>query len=412
MRTVERSIKRRRPRPAWTRNAGPVFAAVLAVVLAAGVARAQPAHLTPGEAQAGAIEPEPPTVELLTFGVGARIFEKFGHAALCLAYHQPEHPEVCFNYGVTDFSAGGAMVWHFLRGEQRFWVEPTRLTTMLAFYRGEDRDIWRQTLPISGEAARAVEARLWSDVQEEHRYYNYDHFFDNCATRLRDVIDQATGGALSSGADVHHSRTFRELGRRGLAGMPLLLLTSDLVTGRELDQHPTMYQAMFYPEILRTEVALRLHARPELIYRRRGPPFPTRGDTGRLHFLAVAVALAVPLFLAYSRRRHQTAALWAVSVALGLLGAIVWAVAIASSIPAVRYNEAVFVVMPLDLALPLLSPVWRRRYARARIGVLGVFSALALVGVFRQPLWIVVLAVALPMATIAFDLPHGRQRAA
>ncbi len=281
---------------------------------------------------------------------------------------------------------------------------------MLAFYRGEDRDIWRQTLPITGEAARAIETRLWSDIREDHRYYIYDHFYDNCSTRLRDMIDQATGGALSAGSGTHHARTFRELGRRGLAGMPLLLLTSDLVTGRELDQHPTMWQAMFYPEILRSEVATRLHARPELIYRRRGPPFPTRGNTGRLHFLAVMVALAVPLFIAYAVRRHQAAALWVVSVALALLGAIVWSVAIASSIPAVRYNEAVFVVMPLDLALPLLSPDWRRRYARARIAVLAVFSALALIGVFRQPLWIVVLAVALPMATVAFDLPHGRQR--
>lgn len=383
----------------------------IAVAVAAGAARAQPAHLNPGEVPGGAIEPEPPTVELLTFGVGALIFEKFGHAALCLKYHQPEHPEICFNYGVTDFNAGGEMVWNFLRQQQKFWVEPETLSAMIGFYRGEDRDIWRQTLPLSGEAARAIEAKLWSDIQDDHRYYYYDHFYDNCATRLRDMIDHATGGALSAGADTRHARTFRELGRRGLAGMGLLLLTSDLVTGREIDQHPTMYQAMFYPEILRTEVAVRLHARPELIYRRRGAPFPTRGNTGRLHFLAVEVALAVPLFIAYAVRRHQTAALWAVSVALALLGAIVWTVAIASSIPAVRYNEAVFVVMPLDLALPLLSPVWRRRYARARIAVLAAFSALALAGVFRQPLWIVVLAVALPMATVAFDLPHGRERA-
>ncbi len=394
-------------------RATPGSVAVLAAVLAAAVAvtaDAQPAHLAPGEVPAGAIEPEPPTIDLLTFGVGARIFEKFGHAAICLRYHRPEHSEICFNYGVTDFDAGAGMVWNFLRQQQKFWVEPTTLYAMLAFYQNEDRDIWRQTLPITGEAARAIEARLWSDIREDHRYYLYDHFFDNCSTRLRDMIDQATGGGLAASRGVRHPRTFRELGRRGLAGMPLLLLTSDLITGRELDQHPTMWQAMFHPEILRSEVALRLHAPPELIYRRHGPPFPTRGDTGRLHFLAVAVALAVPLFIAYAVRRRQTAALWAVSAGLALLGAIVWAVVIVSSIPAVRYNEAVFVVMPLDLALPLLSPDWRRRYARTRIAVLGVFSALALLGVFRQPLWIVVLAVALPMATVAFDLPHGRQR--
>jgi hypothetical protein len=385
-------------------------AGLIAVLAAAGAARAQPAQLSPGEAPTGAIEPEPPAIELLTFGVGARIFEKFGHAAICLRYHQPEHPEVCFNYGVTDFHAGAVMVWDFLRGQQRFWVEPTTLAAMLAFYEGEDRDIWRQTLPITGAAARAIEARLWSNIREENRYYYYDHFFDNCSTRLRDLIDQATGGALWAGSDARHLRTFRELGRRGLANMPLLLVTSDLITGRELDHHPTAWQAMFLPDILRTEVAVRLHARPELVYRRHGPPFPTRGDTGRLHFLALLVALGVALFIAYTLRASVTVTLTAVTVALTLLGVLVWGVAIVSAIPAVRYNEAVLVVMPVDVALLLLAPRWRRRYARVRIAMLAVVSLLLLAGVFRQPLWNLILAVALPMATIAFDLPHGRPR--
>jgi hypothetical protein len=390
-------------------------ALALAIVLAGGAAaRAQPAHLAPGEVAAGSIEPEPPAIELLTFGVGARIFEKFGHAAICLRYHQPEHREICFNYGVTNFdtsgSAGAAMVWHFLRGEQKFWVEPTTLDAMLAFYRGEDRDVWRQTLPITGEAARAIEAQLWSDIREDHRYYFYDHFRDNCATRLRDMIDRATGGALAAARDVRNPRSLREIGRRGLAGMPLLLIASDLITGRELDEHPTQWQAMFHPEILRSEVAVRLHAPPELIYRRRGPPFPIHGKSGRLHFLAAAVALSVPLFIAYALRRYEKAALWAVSGALALLGAVVWIVALVSPIPVVRYNEAVLVIMPIDLVLPLLSLDWRRRYARIRIAGLAVFALLAVIGVFHQPLWIEILAVALPMATIALDLPHGRQR--
>lgn len=389
------------------------IAVLTGVLAAAGAARAQPAHLAPGEVPAGAIEPEPPVIELLTFGIGARIFEKFGHAAICLRYHQPEHPEICFNYGVTNFNtagtAGAMMVWNFLRHQQKFWVEPTTLATMLAFYEGEDRDIWRQTLPISGAAARAIEAQLWSDIREDHRYYDYDHFFDNCSTRLRDMIDRATGGALSAGSSTLYARTFREIGRRGLAGMPLLLVTSDLITGRELDQHPTVWQAMFHPDILRTEVALRLRAPPGLVYRRRGPPFPTRGKTGRLHFLALAVALAVLLFIAQTVRRYQTAMLWAVGVVFTLVGALVWTVAIISLIPAVRWNEAVFVVTPTDLAL-LLPSAWRRRYAQIRLAALSVFAVLGLIGVFHQPLWAVILAVALPMATVAFDLPHGRQR--
>jgi len=384
-------------------------AGVVAVVLAVGasVALAQPAHLNPDEVPGGAIEAEPPAIDLVTFGVGARIFEKFGHTALCLRYHAPEHPGVCFNYGVTDFSAGSVMIWNFLRTQQRFWVEPTSFDSLYSFYEWADRDIWLQALPITGAQARALEAKLWSNVEEANRYYYYDHFFDNCTTRLRDMIDHATGGALRAGSEARYPMTFRELGYRGLAGMPPLLVTSDLVIGRQLDEHPTVWQAMFHPEIFRQQISATLGAVPRLLYKRRGPAFPVEGGSGRLGVLAAALAFAVPLVVAQWRRRFQRAALAWVTFALVVLGTLVWGLAIVSSIAGVRYNEAVFVVMPLDLALPFLSAQRRRRYALGRIAVLALVSLLAAIGVFHQPLWMWILAVFLPMVTIALDLPHG-----
>lgn len=380
--------------------------AVIALAMCPAALRAQPAHLAPGETTPGSIEPEPPAFELLTFGIGARIFEKFGHAAICMAYHQPEHPAVCFNYGVTDFDAGIAMVWHFLRGEQKFWVEATSEREMMRCYRAEDRDIWRQRLPITGDDARALETQLWSSIREENRYYLYDHFFDNCATRVRDLIDRATHGALRAGGDARYPQTFREIGRRGLAGLPALLMLSDLVVGPQIDEHPTQWEAMFHPEVLRLTAVTRLHASPELVYGRRGPPFPTRGQTGRLSFLAIAVLFALPLFLARWRRRFELAALIAVTIALTALGSVVWGVAIAAAIPALRWNEAALVVLPLDAILPLLSPARRKRYAVIRLIGLALVSLLRVISVLHQPLWIVILAVSLPMAALAYDLPH------
>jgi hypothetical protein len=393
----------------------PRVAALLAVAGACGlpgVARAQPAHLSPGEVPGGAIEPEPPTIELLTFGVGARIFERYGHAALCLGYHRPEHPPVCFNYGVTDFTAGSAIAWNFLRRQQKFWVEPTSAESMYRFYEGEDRDIWRQVLPITGDAARAIEARLWHDVREDNRYYYYDHFLDNCTTRLRDMIDQATNGALRAGADVPYPSTFRELGRRGLAGMPVLLVLSDLIAGRSLDDHPTVWQAMFLPEIFRHAIANLPGAKPGRVYRRRGSAALERGSIGRLDMLALGVAFAFPLVMAQWLRRFEIGALAWLTIELVLLGLVVWGLAIVSSIPALRYNEAVFVVTPLDAVLPFLPAMWRRRYALARLAVLAAVSLLAVIGIFHQPLGILILIVFLPMATIALDLPRGLSREA
>ena len=107
--------------------------AVTIVALGGGVASAQPRRLDRSELNAMVGE-QPPQVILLTFGVGARIFEKFGHAALCLNYVETGREPVCFNYGVTDFNEGSTMIWSFLRTKQKFWVDPESWTDMIGFY--------------------------------------------------------------------------------------------------------------------------------------------------------------------------------------------------------------------------------------------------------------------------------------
>jgi hypothetical protein len=186
-----------------------------------------------------------------------------------------------------------------------------------------------------------------------------------------------------------------------------LLVATDLVIGRQADDQPTVWQAMFHPEIFRQQIEAKLGVPPRVLYKRRGPAFPAGGSSGRLGLLAVGLAFAVPLLVARWRRRFQTTALVWVTIELALLGALVWGLAIVSSIVGVRYNEAVFVVMPLDLVLPFLGAARRRRYALARVGLLALTSLLIAVGVFHQPLWLLILIVFVPMVTIALDLPHG-----
>src|SRR5206468_2115499 len=123
----------------------------------------------------------------------------------------------------------------FLRTEQRFWVEPESWTALTEFYKWEDRDIHMQVLPLAPAQARKIERRLLHDIKFENRYYYYDHFFDNCTTRLRDMIDDATGGKLRDGSGVAYPLTFRQIGMRGLAGLPPLVVLTDFVIGRQAD---------------------------------------------------------------------------------------------------------------------------------------------------------------------------------
>ncbi len=378
---------------------------VLALLVAlAGVAYAQPARLAPSDVPAAA--DDPPEIILLTFGVGPRIFEKFGHAALCVRHPQSPREPVCFNYGVTNFNAGAVMVWDFLRTQQRFWVEPEAFSSMVRFYKAEDRDIFMQVLPLPPEQARAIENKLLYDIDEQHKYYFYDHFFDNCTTRLRDMIDAATGGKLHAGGDAAFPLTFREMGHSGLSEFPFMTALADYVLGRQLDDTPTYWQAMFHPDELRRQVEDKLGVAPRQLYKRHGDAFPKDGPTDRLPAFVIAVVFALPLLVAQWRRRFERVALGWATAYLAFWGLLIWGLVAISSIPGVRWNEAVFVMMPLDVTLPFLAPPRRRAYARVRVAGLLLVSALAAISVFHQPLWIPILSAVMPLAIIGWDLPR------
>ncbi len=376
--------------------------AALALLLAwAGVARAQPRSYRPGTVQAGRVEAQAPFIELYTFERGPVIFEKFGHSAMCLRYHDPARESVCFNYGITDFQGGASLVWGFLRSHQKFWVAPTSEDELVRFYEWEDRTIWRQTLPLTEAQAREIEDKLWFDSREENRYYYYDHFFDNCTTRLRDMIDKATGGALAKGADVDYPLTFRQIGLAGMAEFPPIVGLSDFVVGRTLDRKPTSWEAMFLPDVLRSEVEARLGATSELVYRRKGAPFPMEGGTDRGWILLVALGFFLPLGVAIAVRRGVRLALVWAAIPLVLMGLLIWGLAIVCSIPGLRWNEAVFLYVPFDVLLPILRGESRRQYAQVRAGMVVWAAILCAVGVFKQPLWIPILCAFVPHALVA-----------
>ncbi len=383
----------------------PALAVASILVGASSVAHAQKGRM--GEVynlQPGAT---PPVIELYTFGRGEIIFEKFGHTALCINYNEQGRETVCFNYGVTDFSmGGGALTWNFIRGKQKFFVEPIPLGGMIAFYRHEDRTIWRQALPLPAEQARAIEAKLLFDIKPENRFYIYDHFADNCTTRLRDIIDVAIGGRLKEGTDRPFPLTFRQMGRRGLAELPPLIAFGDFAVGRALDKQISLWQAMFHPFVLRDHVEVVLDAPAVLVYERRGPPIPEDGPTNRGWSLLIGLGFALPLLISKLTGRFERTAVAIATVPLALVGLIIWTAAIISTIPGLRWNEALFLYMPFDVVLPFLGAVRRRKYARVRLGMFVVASLLTAVGVFLQPLWVPIVIGYAMFGLIAFELPN------
>jgi hypothetical protein len=349
-------------------------------------------------------------LELWTMGRTDALFERFGHAAICIGTGGADGLEgTCWNYGAADFSAPGRLVWQFLRQRAPFWAAAVPMRLTYTAYSRRDRAIYRQVIPLSPEQLARVKARLARDLEPAHRFYIYDHLNDNCSTRVRDIVDAALGGGLAATRSARHPETLRSMVRDGFSSSPLLLVGAALLVGRRVDRHPTVWEAMFHPDVLRAEVEQRLGAAPEVLYARRGPL--TGGRRGLAPFLlggvgALLAALIVALRLARPRAPSPAALALLVPAGLGLL---IGAVVFVARQPELRHNELLFVLLPLDLAFGLLSVHWQRRYLQGRLTLLAAAVALSIAGVLSQPLLGPAALVFLPLAAATWP-PRRRVR--
>jgi hypothetical protein len=320
-----------------------------------------------------------PRVDLYTMGPGDELFSAFGHAAICVEAR-------CYNYGTADFQTPVPLTWNFVRGRARFWVSVLPREAMLGYYASVDRSVWRQRLSLPESEARALAELLEASTDESVKYYRYHHFDDNCTTRIRDLVDRATGGTLRRDPGAR-SLSFREWARQGFAGNWPLLAATELLLGRSADRRTDSWSAMFLPSELRAEVEQRLHSPPELVYARKRPLPDGSQWLGALAFITLGALLALVVLAGRARR-------WTLAPAafvLGLIALVLDALALLSTFPELTRNEMLLVFWPTDFALPWLP----RGYVKLRLGALALIVLLH-AGLLTQPL--------APLATVALPL--------
>jgi hypothetical protein len=190
---------------------------------------------------------------------------------------------------------------------------------------------------------------------------------------------------------------------------PIMLLATDVTLGRVLDREPNSWELGFLPRYLRADIAKRLGAQPELVYERTGRALDRDpGQGGRIWFLVIAIAFSIPAALAFRLRKWKRLALAVSLIPPVLVSVIVWGLAIVSSMPELRYNEALVAFLPTDAALPFLAADQRRMYARARLAMLLLVAILLAARVFAQPLWPAMPLAVLPLALAAYESRLGR----
>ena len=127
-------------------------------------------------------------ISLLTCAPGNdQLYETFGHSALRVT-DSSSVTDYVFNYGTFNFGDPGFYL-KFIRGKLLYYVSVEDFKDFESDYQQDDRAITEQLLNFSAEEKIKIEEALINNTRDENKYYKYDFFFDNCTTRLRDIIE-------------------------------------------------------------------------------------------------------------------------------------------------------------------------------------------------------------------------------
>lgn len=190
-------------------------------------------------------------IELLTFGVGDDVPSWFGHTAIAVRDRRLQVERV-YNFGM--FSFGPDMLPKFLMGRLEFWVGQASYARTISLYRSLDRDITAQVLNLSPARREEVAKFLAWNVLPENRDYLYDHFFDNCATRIRDIIDRSTEGQFKKTNAVSARMTLRDHVHRHTERLFYLDLVLTFWMNGRIDDPIQQWDEMFLPSELELRV--------------------------------------------------------------------------------------------------------------------------------------------------------------
>ncbi|MCF8360442.1 MAG: DUF4105 domain-containing protein [Prolixibacteraceae bacterium] len=184
---------------------------------------------------------------LFTCGPGAELYAGFGHSALWI-FDPATGIDRLYNYGTFDFNTPNFYL-KFIRGKLNYILSVTTARNFLLEYQHRKIEVTGQTLNLNTNELNTMYAFLENNLLPENRFYKYDFFYDNCATRIRDVIENETGSKVTFHTPDQNLK-FREMLFPYLEHSPWTKTGVNIILGLTADKKATPWDYMFLPEYM------------------------------------------------------------------------------------------------------------------------------------------------------------------
>jgi len=185
-------------------------------------------------------------ISVLTCGSGDQLYSTFGHSAF-----RVQDPaigiDVVYNYGVFDFNSNN-FYGKFAQGKLDYTLARQQFSNFIREYEYDNRWVNEQVLQLSQEERNTLFGFLENNYLPENRAYQYDFFYNNCATKIWDVLAVVFGDKLVFDEDYLKEKfTHRELIHQNMPTNSWSAFGIDLALGAVIDDLATPKEHMFLP---------------------------------------------------------------------------------------------------------------------------------------------------------------------
>lgn len=188
-------------------------------------------------------------ISVLTCDPGNEIYSLFGHSALRLQ-NPVQGYDLVVNWGLFEFSENQFdFGYDFAKGRLKYFMGLQSTTNFMGEYKASRRGVREQILNLNKEEKFKLITLVENNYKPENRNYKYEFFYDNCSSRIRDLLKTVFNEEIKfHSSSKSNEFTFRETIHENLKYNPWLELGIDLVLGKKIDVLVNNENLMFLPE--------------------------------------------------------------------------------------------------------------------------------------------------------------------
>jgi len=188
-------------------------------------------------------------ISVLTCDPGDELYSKFGHSAFRIQDFT-NHYDVVYNYGVFDFNKPNFYT-NFAKGKLYYRLDRAPYNYFYKQYQNENRAVKKQVLNLTITQKNKLIAYLENNAKPENATYQYDFFYNNCATKIRSILDEVFPNEIIFNDDhITTSYTMRDLINNNVPHNSWANVGINIALGSVIDVKATTNEYQFLPKYI------------------------------------------------------------------------------------------------------------------------------------------------------------------